>query len=358
MKKFTKIAVIALAGAMMMSVAACGSSSKQYMTAETTTANADYYESFNGGANVSAARAVEGDGYADHADYEDVESYTNNDISTNTSTSTNVYPANAMLIRRVSMNVETTQYDTVTGKISAKVNELGGYIESSNASGTGNKGSMRRVTYTIRVPLQKLDEIINLVGSAATVISSSETTEDVTLQYSDIKARIQSLRVEQETLMELLAKAESLEAIITLQNRLTEVRYEIESYESRAKLLENQATYSTLTLNVTEVLEEKEPEEARKLTFGEEIWEGLKESLADIKEDSKDFTIGFVSALPYLIILAIIVLIIVLIVKAIIKSSKKKAAKRAAAKAVPAVKPEPAKVEEAKEEKSEGSENK
>ena len=365
MKKFTKIAAIALAGAMMLSVAACGSISRA-KSAETTVQA--HYDELGGAQTNEMRSAVEGDGY--YADYEETAAYSDDDISSNPNTSTNVYPYNAMLIRRVSMNVETTQYDTVTSKINAKVNELGGYIESSSASGTGNKGSMRRITYTIRVPLQKLDEIINLVGSAATVISSNETTEDVTLQYSDIQSRIKSLRVEQDTLMELLAKADSLEAIITLQNRLTEVRYEIESYESRAKVLENQSTYSTLTLNINEVLEVTEPEEARKLSFGEEIWEGLKESLLDIKEDSKDFTIGFVSALPHLIIFAIFVLIIVLIVKAIIKSSKKKAAKRAAAKAVPAApaapaapanKPEPAKVEEAKEvkeEKSEGSDNK
>ena len=339
MKRFTKIAAGLTAAALMLSVTACSRS----VSRSTKGYESDDVQTYEWATSETAAMAVEnaaGDyGFEEAADYYDDYEYgeenyrsTQMDPSSDiSSTSQSQLPANTMLIRRVTMNVETTDYNNVTNTVSAKVSELGGYIESSNASGTGNNGNLRNITYVIRVPIDKLDSLVNSVGSCCTVLSSSENTEDVTLQYSDIQARIRSLRVEQETLMNLLAQADSLEAVITLQNRLTEVRYEIESNESRARVLENQSAYSTLTLSVREVLEETEQIETKKLSFGEEIIEGLKESLGDIKDDAKDFVIGFVSALPYLLILAVIGLIIFFIIKAIIKSAKKKKAKKALA---------------------------
>ena len=334
MKKITKIMAFALAGSMMLSFAACSSkgSTRNHTADKAEIASgayadyepAEYYEE-------TVAQANMGD-YYDEAGLE-MSNAVSGDRTATPDTTTSQYPANTMLIRRVSMNVETTNYNSVTNSISAKVAELGGYIESSNANGTGKSGDLRNITYVIRVPIDKLDEIINTVGQSCTVLSSNENTEDVTLQYSDIQSRIRSLRVEQDTLLELLAQAESLDAIITLQNRLTEVRYEIESYESRARVLENQSSYSTLSLNIREVLEETEQEEPKKLTFGEEILEGLTDSLSDIKEDSMNFVIGFVSALPYLLIFALFAFVVFLIVKGSIKSAKKKSAKKKALKA-------------------------
>ncbi len=62
--------------------------------------------------------------------------------------------------------------------------------------------------------------------------SQSESAEDVTLQYTDTESRIASLKNEQERLNALLEKADTLENIFKLEERLTEVRYELENYQS------------------------------------------------------------------------------------------------------------------------------
>ncbi len=367
MKRFTKIAAFALAGVIMLSAAGCSSrSSSSHMKGDINALSGDsYYEGEYAAETTMAAQYYDDIEYDDAYDMEGLTeeaSYrsANIDQASNAGTGNNSsqLPANTMLIRRVTMNVETTNYDAVNNAIAAKVSELGGYIESSNGSGTGKNGDLRNINYVIRVPIDKLDDLVNTVGQSSTVLSTNENTEDVTLQYSDIQSRIRSLRVEQETLMNLLAQADSLEAVITLQSRLTEVRYEIESYESRARVLENQSSYSTLTLFVREVLEETEQIETKKLTFGEEIAEGLKDSLEDIREDGKDFIIGFVAALPYLLIFAVIVVIAVLIIKGIIKSVKKKNAKKKAAKAASAAPATPAAPAESTETKEVKEENK
>ena len=64
--------------------------------------------------------------------------------------------------------------------------------------------------------------------------------DDVTLRYVDVDSHKKALETEQERLLALLEKAENVEDIITIENRLSDVRYELENYESQIRLLDNQ----------------------------------------------------------------------------------------------------------------------
>jgi len=330
MKRFKKISSTILAASLLlvmaMGLASCASSkSDNYnldVAYETTFAG-------NKGANnyeYTDSEVAEDFDYSNDGAYSDASnsaSNTSNKINTNSS---------QKLIRKMNLRAETKDFNGSVSAIKNKVSELGGYMDQAEISGTGKNKNLRTAYFVIRVPAENLDTLVNSVSSGIVILSSSETTTDVTLQYSDIESHIKALRTEQATLFELLAKSDSLENTIVLQQRLSEVQYEIESYESSLKVMANQVSYSTLTLTVDEVLEETEIVETKKLTFGEEALERIKGSLENIGEDSRMFALLFIAALPYLAIVGIIAAIIVLIVKLSIKASKKKAAKKAAKK--------------------------
>jgi len=236
-----------------------------------------------------------------------------------------------LLIRTVNMTAETKEFDSVRNAVEDKVKELGGYIERSGVSGTGKAGSLHNATYVIRIPAEKLDELISTVGSNCTVTNSSESTTDVTLSYVDTKARLDSLRVEQEQLTELLKQAKDLDSIIVLQNRLTEIRYQIESAESTLRVLENQVTYATLSLRLREVMEIKPQEPPHVDTYGEKIVKTFKNSLKAIGEFFKGVFLVLVAVSPVLVPLIIITVIgIIILVNAIKKGKKRRAAAQAA----------------------------
>ena len=202
----------------------------------------------------------------------------------------------------------------------------------------------RRTAYIVaRIPANNLDQFVQSVSEASNITSKNESAEDVTLQYADVEAHKDSLKIEQKRLNELLEQADTLENIIELENRLTEVRYEIESYESRLRMMNNQVQYSTVNLNVSEV-KDYTPEPVYEETFGERIRNGFLESCADALDTIQDFVVGFVSFLPMLVVLVVILGVVFLIVFGIIKlitsivkkTGKKKAAK-AASKPVKAV---------------------
>lgn len=240
--------------------------------------------------------------------------------------------SNRKLIKTVNMSVETREFDKLLDTVNKKVDSLGGYIENSNISGNSYGSTTRRDAYLVaRIPSKNLDSFVTLISEKSNVTNKSENAEDVTLQYADMEARKSSLRIEQERLNALLEQADSLENIIELENRLTEVRYELESYESKLRTMDNQVDYSTVNLNVFEVVEYT-PEPIEELTFGQRLSREFLEGCENAFETIQDFIIGFVSFLPellvILIILAIIFFIGFFIVKGIIALVKKSNAKK------------------------------
>lgn len=232
-----------------------------------------------------------------------------------------------LLIRTVDMTAETVNFITVENDIKAKTIAAGGYMEYSSVSGTGKDRNLRVGNYVIRVPADKLDELISSVGSNCTITYSSESTTDVTLQYVDTTARLESLQIEYEQLLDLLEKADDLDNIFLLQNRLTEVRYEIESTKSTLLVLENQVQYATLSLTLQEVLEESEIVEPHVITFSEKITQQFEA----MKENTKVFFQGLVlwviSALPGLIFILVNAIILILIISSV-RKKKRMAAER------------------------------
>ncbi|MBO4904252.1 MAG: DUF4349 domain-containing protein [Lachnospiraceae bacterium] len=249
--------------------------------------------------------------------------------------------SNRKLIKTVNLSAETKEFDKLIANVSARITALGGYAESMNIQGSSYDNSVeRRTAYIVaRIPANNLDQFVQSVTDESNIASKNESAEDVTLQYADVEAHKDSLKIEQKRLNELLEQADTLENIIELENRLTEVRYEIESYESRLRTMNNQVQYSTVNLNVSEV-KDYTPEPVEEETFGERVANGFLESCEDAWDTIQDFIVGFVSFLPMLVVLILILGVvfaivfgIVKLIIAIVKSSGKKKAAKAPAKA-------------------------
>lgn len=200
---------------------------------------------------AAAANGAADTGWYEEADFEEEAG------ETASSDSSFLQTAARKLIRTVEMNVETDQFDSLLHSIRERVDTFSGYIEQSDVSGqrTNYQGNPipRSACLTVRIPSVKLDSFTSAVEDGANVTNRTENTRDVTLQYSDIESRKKSLTIEQERLWELLEKADSLESVIALEERLSEIRYELESMESQLRLYDNQIDYSTVYLYIDEV---------------------------------------------------------------------------------------------------------
>lgn len=220
------------------------------------------------------------------------------------------------LIKNVDLEVETEEFDALLSTIEQKTEDLAGYIEESytyNGSAYYGRGT-RTAKLTIRIPASKLGAFLSEVAEVSNVISRNERVSDVTLQYVDLDSHKKALMAEQDRLLELLEQAENIEDIISIESRLSEVRYQIESMESKLRTMDNQVSYSTVYLSV---------EEVRQLTpvveqsIGDKIATGFRRSLADVGAGIVNFGIGVIIYIPYLLLWGVLIVIAALVFRAL-----------------------------------------
>ena len=231
---------------------------------------------------------------------------------------------NRKLIKRVSLDVDTNMFDELMNNLETKITSLGGYIESSNTwngSCYYQSTAARISNLTVRIPKDKLDSFVEEIGNQSNIISKEERVEDVTLQYVDMESHKSALLVEQERLLELMSQAESIDDIITIESRLSDVRYQLESMESQLRTYDNLIDYATISISISEVVRFT-PQPTQ--TTWEKIKEGFSNNLFNIKKGIKNFCIGFIIAIPYLILWAIIIVLMFFLIRFLIKWNDKR----------------------------------
>lgn len=223
------------------------------------------------------------------------------------------------LIKTVSIEAETEQYDDTLTALDGKIAGLGGYVESRM---TGNLSRSRRwCRMTVRIPAERLTEFVTHMGENSNVLSTSEQTQDVTLQYTDTEARITALETEQARLLELLAQAGSLYDILEIESRLSDVTYELERYEAQKRSYDNRIIYATVSLYIQEV---KTLTPAEDPTIWQRITEGFADSLEGVGEDLVDAFVWLIVSLPYLVVWIPIAAVVLLAIRKLRRKVQKR----------------------------------
>lgn len=247
-------------------------------------------------------------------------------------------PENRKFIITVDMSAETEAMDTLLVHLDKKIAALNGFVEGQNIYNGSNYSSRRyrSASLTVRIPADDVDQFTEEVSGIANVVRTNKNLEDVTLQYSDTENRVKALETEQERLLELMEMAENLSDLLEIEARLTDVRYELESYSSQLRLYDNQIDYATIYLNIEEVQEYTPVVEK---TTWERIRDGFLSSLEGLGNGVKEVFIWVLANSPYLVVFGIFGFGIVTVLK-------KRQVRKAEKKQKPIVKSEPEKKEE------------
>lgn len=246
------------------------------------------------------------------------------DLSTTTGGSQTNVPTNQKLIRTVHMEAETDDLDILLSNVENRVAALGGYIEHRQVY-NGSQSEYRRIrnaSLTIRIPAPQLDAFVSHVTENANIVSTNESAEDVTLTYVEVEGRVTALQTQQARLLELLAQAETMEDLLTIERELTDVRTELEQMQSKLRLYDNLVDYGTVHLSVQEVKEYTQVQEEEP-TFWERISEGFNESMENVGEGALNALILFITSIPYFLPLIIVTAITLIILRFTVWRKKK-----------------------------------
>lgn len=104
---------------------------------------------------------------------------------------------------------------------------------------------------TVRVPNASLDRVMGQIGELGTVLSRSQTSEDVTSQYVDTASRVRSQTASVERVRALLARATNLGQIVQIEGELARRESDLEAVQARLKSLQDRTSLSTLTIKLS-----------------------------------------------------------------------------------------------------------
>ena len=244
-------------------------------------------------------------------------------LAASNSVETAIEPISAerKIIKNYNFNLQTISFDEAYNNMINKITELSAIVDNSSFNNGNIKNTARSVDMTVRIPIDYVDGFIEyLEGSESklNVIYKSENQQDVTDNYNDTIIRITTLGAELSKLQEFMKKATKVEDLIQIEDRISNVSYEIQRLQNRIKDYDSHINYSTIYLNILEVKVLTETEQS--VPSWDKILQAFHKNFNDTVNYVKNVLVYLFTHIPA-ICLSLIVLLIVLI---IISLAKKK----------------------------------
>ena len=155
------------------------------------------------------------------------------------------------IIKEGYLNMAVGQVSETVARIASLAEGKGGFVQSSSvverADGT-HSGEV-----SVRVPAKEFETAMAEIKTYAAVVKNeTRTGQDVTEQYTDLQAQLRNAKAQEETYLQILRRAQTVEDILKVQERLGSIRSVIESLQGRIQYLENVTSYSTISISLEE----------------------------------------------------------------------------------------------------------
>lgn len=215
---------------------------------------------------------------------------------------------NAKMIYTARLEAETTDFQTCAQAIEEQALKLGGYLESAEVN-SYNSGC-RSGNYVVRVPAESFRTFLKAVGEIGHVVYQQNDSQNISEMYYDTESRLTTQRTKLERLQKLLAQAENMEDLITIESAIAETELAIEQLTGELRHYDALVDFATVTISLDEVVRLSTVE-----TAPPGFMERLGRSFADGLTHFGDFLQNLAIALAYswiwLLILAAVVVLLV-----------------------------------------------
>lgn len=213
------------------------------------------------------------------------------------------------IIRTVDMTIRSQRYQQDYEALKALVEETDGRVESLSVSGEGTADSLRRASFTLRIPAGQLDAFVNGANTIGSVSSYSESSEDKSEDYYDVQARLETQLAKMERLQALMDKAATTSELIELESAISDTQYMIDRYTGQLNGYDSRVNDSYVYVTLREITSADAAEE-KGLGLGERIINALKASAKTAGELLQSFAVFAITVLPWCLALALLALLV------------------------------------------------
>jgi len=181
-----------------------------------------------------------------------------------------------MIVKTGSVTLQVTELATAVQRVNAAIAGIpGAYVAASSTSYRAEPKPMdqtaaaqaregiivpprpepvpapgQTATLTLKVPVDAFGELMMRLRDLGTPLSEQVGTQEVTEEYVDLEAQVRNLEATEQQYIRFLERAQRIEELLPIQQRLTEVRNQIERLRGRMTLLQRRADSSTITVSL------------------------------------------------------------------------------------------------------------
>ncbi len=156
-----------------------------------------------------------------------------------------------IVIKNANLTVIVPDPAAVMKKIQIMAEQMGGFVVQANLSKqTISSGvEVPRVSITIRVPAERLDEALEKIQAEASQEPQNVTitSQDVTSEYVDLQSRLKNLEAAEKELTRIMEEANRTEDVLNVYNQLVQIREQIEVTKGQIKYYEQSAALSSIS---------------------------------------------------------------------------------------------------------------
>jgi hypothetical protein len=159
-----------------------------------------------------------------------------------------------LVIRNATLSLQVEDARQVADRITSIVNEMGGWVVSSQISTFTNSAGEEDAqgSIQVRVPAENLDATLAQIRSLGIKVFSEQITgQDVTAEYVDLQSQLGNLQAAEEQLQIIMDDAQNTQDVLSVYNELVRIRGEIDVIQGRMNYLSQSAAYSSITVTLS-----------------------------------------------------------------------------------------------------------
>ncbi len=159
-----------------------------------------------------------------------------------------------MVIKNANITVVVSDPAESMDRISRMAEKKGGYVVSANLykQTIGSGIEVPRVSITIRVPAEDLNETLAFIRSESSEDPQSESvnSQDITNEYVDLKSRLKNLEAAEVELTSIMQEARRTEDVLSVYNQLVQIREQIEVLKGQITYYERSSDLSSVSVEL------------------------------------------------------------------------------------------------------------
>lgn len=153
-----------------------------------------------------------------------------------------------MIIYTATLTLQVRDVPGSIDAVAALAERAGGFVAGTSVR---HEGERMLATLTLRVPARTYNQVMgDLRRLALKVVDEQSGSQDVGEEYADLESQLRNLEATEAQYLALMKQARTIEEILRVQQRLSEVRGQIERSKGRMKYLERQSDMAGITVHL------------------------------------------------------------------------------------------------------------